>query len=155
MNENLAMKKILIASLIASFLPMGFINSPAFAYDIKSGALPSYARVKNATHFFTINVPKIGLSSLTIQIPKGIKINGEVKVENQYNQLIDSNFVIKNNQIIIDFPSPVSDSDTLTISLGKVHTTGFAKAWIYHLYGTMAKLDQQMPLGSRQVQTYD
>jgi hypothetical protein len=149
------MKKILIASLIASFLPMGFINASAFAYDIKSGALPSYARVKNATHFFTLNIPKIGLSSLTIQIPKGIKINGEIKVKNQYNQLIDNDFVINNNQVVIDFSSPVSNNETLMISLENVRTTGFANAWIYHLYGTMANLGQTIPLGSRQVQTYD
>lgn len=149
------MKKILIASLIASFLPMGFINSSAFGYDIKSGALPSYARVKNSTHYFTVNVPKMGLSSLTIQIPKGVKINGEVKVDNQYNQPINSNFSIKNNQVIIDFLSPVSDSDTLIISLKSVRTTGFSENWIYRIYGTMAKLNETIPLGSRQVQTYD
>jgi hypothetical protein len=149
------MTKILIASLLASFLPMGFINSPAFAYDIKSGALPSYARVQNATHYFTVNVPKTGLSSLTIQIPEGIKVNGEIKVDNQYNQPINSNFSIKNNQVIIDFLSPVSDSDTLTISLKNVGTTGYSENWIYRIYGTMAKLNETIPLGSIQVQTYD
>jgi hypothetical protein len=155
------MKKILIASLMVSFVSVnfikdiGFINSSAFAYDIKSGAIPDNARAKRAVHFFSIDVPKMGLSSLTIQIPEGTKVNGEIKVKNQDNQLVNNNFSINNNQIVIDFSSPVSNNETLMVRLEDVSTTGFGNAWIYQLYGTMTKTDLTIPLGSRQVQTYD
>ncbi|MBE9176817.1 DUF2808 domain-containing protein [Synechocystis salina LEGE 06155] len=155
------MKQILIASLMLSFLSvnfikdLSFINSSAFAYDIKSGAIPNNASVKRAVHFFTINVPKTGLSSLTIQVPNDIKVNGKIEVRNQENKLVNNTYSIANNQVLIDFSPPASNNETLMIRLEDVSATGLGTVWIYRLYGTTAKIDTTIPLGSRQVRTYD
>ncbi len=155
------MKKILIVGLILSVLPLNlikeikFIDASAFAYDIKSGAIPNDARMRTAVHYFTINVPSTGLSSLTIEIPEGVKVNGEIKVKNQDYQTINSDFSVHNNKAVINFPTPVSEDNSLMIRLEDVSTTGYSNAWMYRIHGTMAEVNQTMPLGSRRVQTYD
>ena len=131
------------------------ISSNLIASNINSGAHPTSARVQNAVHHFEIFVPKSGLSSLSIELPKGISVRDEIEVKNQNDEKINAEVSINDRKATIAFSQPVPAETTLLIELNGVKTPGYSNAWNYRIYGTMVGIDREVPLGTRTVQTYD
>jgi hypothetical protein len=148
----------------AFFLPLISLNIAAnasefssnfIASNIHSDAHPSSAGVRDAVHHFEINVLNSGLSSLSIELPEGISIRDEIEVKNQDDQKIDAKVSMNDRQATIAFSQPVPPQTKLFISLKGVRTPGYGKAWNYKIYATIDGIDQEIPLGTRTVHTYD
>jgi len=154
-------KLILVTAFTLPIISLNFaanasgISSNLIASNINSGAHPTNARVQNAVHHFEIDVPKSGLSSLSIELPEGISVRDEIEVKNQDGEKINTEVSMNDRKATIAFSQPVPAQTKLLIDLNGVKTPGYANAWNYRIYGTMVGMNQEMPLGTRRVQTYD
>ncbi|MBE9166635.1 DUF2808 domain-containing protein [Pleurocapsales cyanobacterium LEGE 06147] len=128
-------------------------NLPSYVI-IHSEAHPNTARALNAVHHFEIKVPKSGLLSLSIAIPKGISIRDGIEVKDRSGQNIDAEVSMNDEKATLVFSQPVSNQKMLTINLKNVKTRGLDNIWNYRIYGTIVGMNQEIPLGTARIQTY-
>lgn len=148
---------ILIVSYLAPASYAGEIPRNLIANDIHSDAHPSNARIHDATHHFEVYIRNFDLSDLIIEVPKGIKIDAEknIDVTNQLNQKIESKVSINDRKITLSFLQSIPAGTTLSIKLGNVTTSNSqAENWLYHISAKIAKSDNEIPLGVREIKTY-
>ncbi|MCU0533031.1 MAG: DUF2808 domain-containing protein [Hydrococcus sp. Prado102] len=154
-------KLILTAAFALPIISLSFatnaseISSNLIASNIHSGAHPSSSFVRDAVHHFEIDVPKSGLSSLSIELPENISVRDEIEVKNQDGEKINAKVSMNDRKATIAFSQPVPAQTKLLIDLNGVKTPGYANTWNYRIYGTMVGIDREIPLGTRRVQTYD
>ena len=143
-----------IVSLAPVAQAFGSIRDANFPHLGNGGASPNNARAISATHYFEVHVQGKALSELSIDLPEGVSIPKEIKVENQSGQKIDAKVSVNNRTATIAFAQPVSPETMLSINLQGVNTSGYGKTWIYQVYGKMVGLTSQIALGPAWIQTY-
>ena len=156
------MKKLLaitaLTLTIASSIPTASaspIPRNLIASDVHSAAHPNNARVQGATHHFEIYVQSSALSALSIDIPEGVAIREGIEVKNQSGQEVAAKVSIEGRKAILVFSEPIPVGTTLSIEMKGAHTQySQGKTWLYHISGTLAGTNQEIPLGARYVKTY-
>jgi len=120
-------------------------------------AIPNNASASRPTYFFKVHVQGHTLSSVTIDLPEGIKIGGTIDVVDQLNRSLGATITSQGNKSVISFAQPVSIGTTLKFSMRDMNIdrqrTNFT-----HLIPVSAKfanLDANIPLGLVRIQTYE
>lgn len=151
----------LVLSLVVSSLApasyAGEIPHNLIANDIHSDAHPSNARIHDATHHFEIYIRNFDLSDLIIEVPEGIKINAEknIDVTNQLDQRIETKVSINDRKITLSFLQSIPAGTTLSIKLRNVTTSDSqGQNWLYHISAKIAKSNNEISLGVREIKTY-
>ncbi len=141
----------LTSAVSANEIPRNLIAS-----NVHSDAHPENALMRNATHHFEIYVQGSALSALAIEIPAGITIREGIEVKNQSGKKVATKVSIEDRKAILVFYEPIPVETTLSIAMKGAQTQYLqGKTWIYHISGTLAGTNQEIPLGTRYVKTYD
>ena len=144
------------ASVSATFASPSLPNLSAPHIDA-SEALPNNAGASRPTYVFKVHVQGHTLSSLTIDLPEGIKVGGTIDVVDQLNRSLGATITSQGNKSVISFAQPIAVGTTLKFSMRDMiidrNQTNFT-----HLIPVSAKfanLEANIPLGLVRIQIYD
>lgn len=165
MKNQISYSIPLILTVISNIaLPLLSSHSAAYSNPLTDGAqfprivggvsYPS-GRVKSGgqswayRQSFKLEIPKgsRSISQVTVRVPIGLSVRGNVEVSNDSEQKLDANFENKGREIIIAFTKPVSSGTTLSIDLKDVYIPGVASAWLYSVSARFVGLDAEIPVG--------
>lgn len=119
-------------------------------------AIPNNKGASRPTYFFQVHVQGHTLSSVTIDLPEGIKIGGTINVIDQLNRSIGATITPQGNKATVSFAQPVAIGTTLNFYMRDMSIASSQKDLI-HLIPVSAKfanLDADIPLGLVRIQTY-
>lgn len=154
------MKNLIFAGtlglMIASFSPLvqASENSNLIANNIHSNAHPNNASFQNGVHHFEIEVPKPGVSAISLDIPPGITVTRNIEVENKLGQQINAKVSMNDNKATLTFSEVIPANTILSVKVKGVKTNGYPNTWNYRIYGVMAGINQEIPLGTARIDTY-
>ncbi|MBD2316517.1 hypothetical protein [Phormidium tenue] len=144
------------ASVSATFATPSLPNLSAPHIDA-SEALPNNVGASRPTYVFKVHVQKYTLSSLTIDLPEGIKVGGTIDVVDQLNRSLGATITSQGNKSVISFAQPIAVGTTLKFSMRDMKVDKNQTTFI-HLIPVSAKfanLDANIPLGLVRIQIYD
>ena len=144
------------ASVSATFATPSLPNLSAPHIDATE-AIPSNAGASSPTYFFKVHVQGHTLSSVTIDLPEGIKIGGTIDVVDQLNRSLGATVTSQGNKSVISFAQPIAVGTTLKVAMRDMNIDR-QQANFIHLIPVSAKfasLDANIPLGLVRIQTYD
>ncbi|WP_055073771.1 hypothetical protein [Pseudanabaena sp. 'Roaring Creek'] len=121
-----------------------------------TGAIPNNKSASAPTYFFQVHVQGHTLSSVTIDLPEGIKVGGTINVVDQLNRSIGATITPQGNKATVSFAQPIDTGTTLNFYMRDILVAGNQKGLI-HLIPVSAKfanLDADIPLGLVRIQTY-
>ncbi len=121
-----------------------------------SAAIPNNRGASRPTYFFQVHVQGHTLSSVTIDLPEGIKFGGTIDVVDQFNRAVGATVAPQGNKIIVSFAQPIATGTTLNFYMRDISIASSQKDLI-HLIPVSAKfanLDADIPLGLVRIQTY-
>jgi hypothetical protein len=144
------------ASVSATFATPSLPNLSAPHIDATE-AIPSNASASRPTYIFKVHVQGHTLSSVTIDLPEGIKIGGTIDVVDQLNRSLGATVTSQGNKSVISFAQPIAVGTTLKVAMRDMNIDR-QQANFIHLIPVSAKfanLDANIPLGLVRIQTYD
>ncbi len=156
------MKKLIytvVFTLIAISLPAtawasGKSNYPDANHLFDSAAIPSNARIQNATHKFKVHVQKSPVSELSIYLPEEVSLAKDIEVTDVTGQKIDAQASINSGKVTIAFAQAVAPDTVLKVNLRGVRTPDIEQNWLYRVYSQKVGLNAETPLGTAEVRTY-
>lgn len=119
-------------------------------------AIPNNKGASRPTYFFQVHVQGHTLSSVTIDLPEGIKIGGTINVIDQLNRSIGATITPQGNKATVSFAQPVAIGTTLNFYMRDM-SIAWSQKDLIHLIPVSAKfanLDADIPLGLVRIQTY-
>jgi hypothetical protein len=144
------------ASVSATFATPSLPNLSAPHIDAAE-AMPSNASASRPTYLFKVHVQGHTLSSVTVDLPEGIKIGGTIDVVDQLNRSVGATVTSQGNKSVISFAQPIAVGTTLKFSMRDMNIDRQQTNFI-HLIPVSAKfanLDANIPLGLVRIQIYD
>lgn len=159
------MKKLIFLGtvLVATFASASATFATPYAPNLSAphidatAAIPNDASATRPTYFFQVHVQGSTLSSVTIDLPEGIKIGGTIDVVDQLNRSVGATITSQDNKSVISFAQPIAVGTTLKVAMRDMNTDRQQTGFI-HLIPVSAKfanLDADIPLGLVRIQTYD
>ncbi len=143
-------------SVSATFATPSLPDLPAPHIDATE-AMPDNASALKPTYLFKVHVQGHTLSSVTIDLPEGIKVGGTIDVVDQLNRSLGATITSQGNKSVISFAQPVAIGTTLKFSMRDMNIdrqrTNFTH--LIPVSGKFANLDANIPLGLVRIQTYD
>lgn len=124
---------------------------------VHDGAHPNEARALSVTHHFEVHVQGSELSQLIINLPEGIKVRRGIEVTDRSGQKIDTTVSINDGRATLTFAQPVSSETTLLVDIKGVQTPapGYARTWLYSVYGRSVGMTTDKRIGLAQIKTYE
>lgn len=144
------------ASVSATFATPSLPNLSAPHIDATE-AIPNNVSASRPTYIFKVHVQGHTLSSVTIDLPEGIKIGGTIDVVDQLNRSLGATITSQGNKSVISFAQPIAVGTTLKFSMRDMNIDR-QKTTFIHLIPVSAKfanLDANIPLGLVRIQIYD
>jgi hypothetical protein len=125
---------------------------------IHSAAYPNRVKVTRATYHIGIQVGRVPLSGIRVEVPENAPAQirfGQVAVTDSNGNPITANTSSNEKGVTIAFTSPVAAGETIEIDLLNVKTSDLTgRTWLFPVYGKTAESDQELPLGTARIQTY-
>lgn len=143
------------ASVSATFATPSLPNLSAPHIDATE-AIPSNASASRPTYIFKVHVQGHTLSSVTIDLPEGIKIGGTIDVVDQLNRSVGATVTPQGNKAVVSFAQPVATGTTLNFYMRNISISWNKKDLIHQIpvSAKFANLDADIPLGLVRIQTY-
>ena len=143
------------ASVSATFATPSLPNLSAPHIDATE-AIPSNASASRPTYIFKVHVQGHTLSSVTIDLPEGIKIGGTIDVVDQLNRSVGATVTPQGNKATVSFAQPVATGTTLNFYMRNISISWNKKDLIHQIpvSAKFANLDADIPLGLVRIQTY-
>lgn len=148
--KNLVGISAIFTLTLASFAPVAFASH----YQNQSDAHPSEGKFQGATHHLYYQAMQNPLTAMTIQLPEGIQIDG-VEIEDQSGKPLTAKVKINEEKVTLIFDQKLPAQTKLSIKLQGVNTPGYGNTWQYKLFGKFEGIEQEIPLGTARLQTYD
>lgn len=145
---------LIAISLPATAWASGKSDYPDANHLFDSAAIPSNARIQNATHKFKVHVQKTPISELSIYLPEKVSLSKDIEVTDVTGQKIDAQASINSGKATIAFTQAVAPDTVLKVNLRGVRTTGFDQSLLYRVYSKPVGLTAEIPLGTAEVRTY-
>jgi hypothetical protein len=125
---------------------------------IHSAAYPNRVKVTRATYHIGIQVGRVPLSGIRVEVPENAPAQirfGQVAVTDSTGNPITANTSSNEKGVTIAFTSPVSAGETIEIDLLNVKTSDLiGRTWLFPIYGKAVESNQELPLGTARIQTY-
>ena len=143
------------ASVSATFATPSLPNLSAPHIDATE-AIPSNASASRPTYLFKVHVQGHTLSSVTVDLPEGIKIGGTIDVVDQLNRSVGATVTPQGNKAVVSFAQPVATDTTLNFYMRNISISWNKKDLIHQIpvSAKFANLDADIPLGLVRIQTY-
>ena len=157
------MKKLLCAAtftlaITAAFVPevsaSGKPGDHRGSHLINSMAIPNDFYATDTTHKISVHVQGTPLRELTINVPKGVRINQGITVRNQSGENPSVTVAMNEQTATITFSQPIEPETKLSILMNGVNTVGYNESWQYQVYAQKVGFTEVIPLGIAHIQTY-
>ncbi|MBW4542349.1 MAG: DUF2808 domain-containing protein [Myxacorys chilensis ATA2-1-KO14] len=146
---------VFTSTVLSAFAQAPFSKASAV---IHSAAYPNQAKVTSATYHVGIQVGRSSLSEIRLIVPENApgKIRmGQIAVSDATGQLIKANRSFNGKEVTIAFAQPVAVGTMLEIDLNGVRTSDLlGRTWLFPIYGRSDGMNQEIPLGTARIQTY-
>lgn len=143
------------ASVSATLATPSLPTLPAPHIDA-SEAIPNNRGASAPTYFFKVHVQGHTLSSVTIDLPEGIKIGGTIDVVDQLNRSVGATITSQGNKSVISFAQLIAVGTTLKVAMRDINIdrqqTNFTH--LIPVFAKFANLNADIPLGLVRIQTY-
>jgi len=143
------------ASVSATLATPSLPTLPAPHIDA-SEAIPNNRGASAPTYFFKVHAQGHTLSSVTIDLPEGIKIGGTIDVVDQLNRSVGATITSQGNKSVISFAQPIAVGTTLKVAMRDINIdrqqTNFTH--LIPVFAKFANLNADIPLGLVRIQTY-
>lgn len=125
---------------------------------VHSAAYPNRVKVTSATYHIGIQIGSLSLSKLRVKIPEPsparIRI-GQVAVTDADGKTINAKSSFDGKAVTIVFALPVASETMLEVDLNGVKTSDLlGRTWQFSIYGQPDGTNQEIPLGTARIQTY-
>lgn len=150
---------IILTALFTATISTALAQMPASKASsiIHSAAYPNRVKVTSATYHIGVQVGNVSLSELRVRIPEDAPAQlrvGQVAVT-EAGKLVDSTSSLDSKEITIAFARPVTAGTVLEIDLNGVRTSDLlGRTWQFSIYGRTVGTNQEIFLGTAQIQTY-
>ena len=143
------------ASVSATLATPSLPTLPAPHIDATE-AIPNNKSASKPTYFFEVHVQGHTLSSVTIDLPEGIKVGGDINVVDQLNRSVGATVTPQGNKATISFSQPIAIGTTLNFYMREMSIAWNQKDSIHLIpvSARFASLGADIPLGLVRIQTY-
>jgi hypothetical protein len=164
LTQEKIMKNIVSATFICgltlfNFMPLALAKTHTNLLPNRSNqhseARPSSSHSQNATHHLDYQVRQDNLTEIIIQFPEGVRIGGIEIKDHASGEIIPAEVKTDKKMAFVKFNEKIAPATPLEINIKQVNTPGYAATWSYALFGKVAGLDREIPLGNLSVRTYD
>lgn len=151
---------IVFTTLLASIPSAAFTQTPSSKASsiVHSAAYPNRVKVVSATYRIGIQVSGSPLSGIRITVPEnrpGKFRIGQVTIADGTGQLVPANHSFNGKEVTIAFAQPIIAGTMIEINLNSVRTSDLlGRTWLFPIYGRSIGLNQEIPLGTARIQTY-
>lgn len=87
------------------------------------------------------------LSQLDIEIPRGLTVENEFSVSDQFGRVIQANTSVTEHKITINFTQAVVPGTILTIEMNRVNRIGISNGWLYRVSAKFVGSNTDIPIG--------
>lgn len=158
------MQRFIYSSALAVLFTSTILSASAQASPLQasgiihSAAYPNRVKVTSATYHVGIQVAGSPLSGIRITVPEN-KVGkfriGQIAIVNGTGQPIAEKHSFNGREVTIAFAQPVIAGTTIEINLNSVRTSDLlGRTWLFPIYGRSIGLNQEIPLGTARIQTY-
>jgi len=149
------MKKLFYAALFT----LAFAASTPAAYAVHLPDTGKFTHLHGTVQFpqgkwgvirqtFRVHISQNSpLSQLDIEIPKGLTVENEFSVSDQFGRVIQTNTSITEHKITMNFTQAVVPGTILNIDMNRVNRIGISNGWLYRVSAKFIGSNTEVPIG--------